>query len=107
MGADVEVGRGFTEVTGSGRLRGVDVDLRDLSDTAQTLAAVAVFADGPTRVAGVGFIRRKETDRIAAVVTELGAAGLQAVEEPDGFVGPPGPPRSDDGQAPTTTTAWP
>jgi 3-phosphoshikimate 1-carboxyvinyltransferase len=93
MGADVEVGRGFTEVTGTGRLRGVDVDLRDLSDTAQTLAAVAVFADGPTRVAGVGFIRRKETDRIAAVVTELRRCGIEAEEEADGFVVHPGRPR--------------
>ena len=93
MGAAVEVGSGSTEVTGSGRLRGIDVDLRDLSDTAQTLAAVAVFADGPTRVSGVGFIRRKETDRIAAVVTELRRCGIEAVDEADGFVVHPGTPR--------------
>lgn len=75
----------------SGALRGIDVDMADLSDTAQTLAAVAVVADGPTRVTGIGFIRAKETDRIAAVVAELRRCGVHAVEEPDGFVVHPGP----------------
>jgi 3-phosphoshikimate 1-carboxyvinyltransferase len=93
MGAHVERTAGWTEVTGMGTLRGVDVDLGQLSDTAQTLAAVAVFAEGPTRVTGIGFIRRKETDRIAAVVAELRRCGVQAEEEPDGFVVHPGTPR--------------
>ena len=93
MGATVEVGDGWTEVTGTGSLRGVDADLRDLSDTAQTLAAVAVYADGPTRVTGVGAIRWKETDRIAAVVTELRRCGIDADEEADGFLVRPGTPR--------------
>ena len=57
---------------GTGTLHGIDVDLVDMPDMAQTLAAVAVFADGPTTVRGVGLIRGHETDRIAAVVTELG-----------------------------------
>jgi 3-phosphoshikimate 1-carboxyvinyltransferase len=90
MGATVERTADATTVTGTGVLRGVDVDLADLSDTAQTLAAVAAFADGPTRVRGIGFIRRKETDRIGAVVTELRRAGIDAVDEPDGFVVHPG-----------------
>jgi 3-phosphoshikimate 1-carboxyvinyltransferase len=90
MGARVVRDADGVEVTGTGRLEGIDVDLADLSDTAQTLAAVAVFADGPTRVTGIGFIRRKETDRIAAVVTELRRCGIDAVEEPDGFLVHPG-----------------
>ena len=53
---------------------------------------MAVFASGPTRVTGIGFIRRKETDRIAAVVTELRRCGIEADEEPDGFVVHPGSP---------------
>jgi 3-phosphoshikimate 1-carboxyvinyltransferase len=93
MGAEVVRDRDGLEVRGTGQLTGVDVDLADLSDTAQTLAAVAVFADGPTRVRGIGFIRRKETDRIAAVVTELRRLGIEAHEEPDGFVIVPGTPR--------------
>lgn len=85
MGADVQRSSIGTTVTGPARLRGVDVDLADISDTAQTLAAVAVFADSPTRVRGVGFIRGKETDRISAIVTELNRAGVDAVEHQDGF----------------------
>lgn len=93
MGAEVTVDDEGTEVRGTGRLRGIEVDLGAMSDTAQTLAAVAVFAEGPTRVTGIGFIRAKETDRIAAVVTELRRCGIDAAEEPDGFVIRPGQPR--------------
>ena len=86
MGAEVVVDEHGTEVRGTGTLRGVDVDLGGMSDTAQTLAVVAVFADRPTRIRGIGFIRAKETDRIAGVVTELRRLGIDAVEEPDGLV---------------------
>ncbi|WP_344610416.1 3-phosphoshikimate 1-carboxyvinyltransferase [Dactylosporangium salmoneum] len=92
MGARVERTADHITVTGTGRLRGIDVDMADISDTAQTLAAVAVFADSPTRVTGIGFIRRKETDRLAAVVTELRRAGIDAVEDEDGFTIHPGTP---------------
>lgn len=92
MGADVTFAEDFVEVSGTHTLRGVDVDMSDISDTAQTLAVVAPFADSPTRVRGIGFIRRKETDRIAAVVTELRRLGIDAAEEEDGFVIQPGRP---------------
>lgn len=92
MGVRVTRGDDFTEVTSSGTLRGVTADLRDCSDTAQTLAVTAVFAEGPTEVTGIGFIRGKETDRLAAVVTELRRAGIEAVETADGFVVHPGRP---------------
>jgi 3-phosphoshikimate 1-carboxyvinyltransferase len=68
-----------------GPLRGVDVDLNDISDTAQTLAAVAIFADGPTRIRNIAHVRHKETDRIQAVVTELKRLGIDAEEHDDGF----------------------
>ena len=95
MGCRVRATDTETEVAGPapGELRGVDVDMADLSDTAQTLAAVAPFASGPTRVTGIGFIRGKETDRVAAVVRELRRAGIDAEEEPDGFLIRPGTPR--------------
>jgi 3-phosphoshikimate 1-carboxyvinyltransferase len=79
-----------TTVEGSSPLAGVDVDMADISDTAQTLAAVAVFASGPTRVRGIGFIRAKETDRVGNVVHELRRCGIDAREEPDGFLIHPG-----------------
>jgi 3-phosphoshikimate 1-carboxyvinyltransferase len=93
MGAEVVVDAEGTEVRGTGVLHGIEVDLGPMSDTAQTLAAVAVFADGPTRVTGIGFIRAKETDRVAAVVAELQRCGIDAVEEPDGFLIHPGQPQ--------------
>ena len=95
MGVQVERAADRTTVVGPpGRLRGLgDIDLRELPDMAPTLAAVAVFADRPTQVRGVGFIRHHETDRIAAVVRELRRCGIDADEEPDGFVVRPGRPR--------------
>ncbi len=93
MGAEVIRTAAATEVRGTGVLRGIEVDMADISDTAQTLAAIAPFADGPVRVTGIGFIRRKETDRIAAIVTELTRLGIDAVEDPDGFTVQPGRPR--------------
>jgi len=91
MGATVQRTPTAITVTGGRELLGVDVDFTDISDTAQTLAAVAAFADGVTTVTGIGFIRRKETDRIAAVVHELRACGVGAEELPDGFAVTPRP----------------
>lgn len=93
MGCRVERAETHTTVARSGELRGVDADMRHLSDTAQSLAAVAVFASSPTRVRGIGFIRQKETDRVGNVVRELRRCGVQADEDPDGFVVHPGWPR--------------
>ncbi len=93
MGAEVASGPDWTEVTGTGTLRGVTVDMADISDTAQTLAVVATFADSPTVMENIGFIRHKETDRIDAVVTELNKLGVAAEETEDGMAVRPGVPR--------------
>ena len=93
MGCRVDKGADATTVSRHGDLVGVDVDMGDLSDTAPTLAAVAVFASAPTRVRGIGFIRAKETDRVGNVVRELRRCGIEADEEPDGFLVRPGTPR--------------
>jgi 3-phosphoshikimate 1-carboxyvinyltransferase len=91
MGCTVLMTENETTVIGTPNLRGLEmVDMSQISDTAQTLAAVAVFADSPTRVTGIGFIRKKETDRVAAVVTELQRLGIKAIEEDDGFIIHPG-----------------
>jgi 3-phosphoshikimate 1-carboxyvinyltransferase len=93
MGATVTIGADATTVTGpppGHRLRGIDADLAALSDTVPTLAAVAAFAEGPTRIGGVGFIRHKESDRIGNVVAELRRAGVAATETDDGMVIDPG-----------------
>jgi 3-phosphoshikimate 1-carboxyvinyltransferase len=93
MGARVQRAGAAITVTGPERLRGITADMADLSDTAQTLAAVAVFADSPTTLTGIGFIRRKETDRIGNTVRELRRCGIDAVEDEDGFTVRPGTPR--------------
>jgi 3-phosphoshikimate 1-carboxyvinyltransferase len=66
-------------------LHGVDVDMNAISDTVMTLAAVACFAEGPTTIRNVGHIRHKETDRIAALATELRKLGAEIEERPDGL----------------------
>ncbi len=86
MGADITDGADHLEVSRTGPLRAIDVDLSAHPDTAQTLAAVAVFAPGETRVRGIEVVRGHETDRITAVVTELRRLGVEASETDDGFV---------------------
>ena len=66
-------------------LHGVEVDMHAISDTAQTLSVVALFADSPTTIRNVANMRVKETDRIHAVVTELRKFGVQVEEFPDGL----------------------
>ncbi len=84
MGATMEEVAGCTRVTG-GPLQGVEVDMADMSDTAPTLAVAASLAATPTTVRGIGFVRGKESDRIAAVVSELRRCGVEARELVDGF----------------------
>lgn len=84
MGCAVEFGADSIIVRG-GALRGVDVDMNAISDTAQTLAAIAPFAEGPTRIRNVAHMRHKETDRIAALATELKRIGQKVKEYPDGL----------------------
>ena len=84
MGCQVRYGPKSITVVG-GPLRGIDVDMNAISDTVQTLAAVALFAEGPTTITGVAHIRHKETDRISAVATELRKLGAEVDERPDGL----------------------
>ncbi len=84
MGCEVRYGRDSITVTGR-PLRGIEVDMDPISDTVQTLGAVALFASGPTTVVGVAHIRHKETDRIAALATELRKLGAEVEERPDGL----------------------
>ncbi|MEA2596914.1 MAG: 3-phosphoshikimate 1-carboxyvinyltransferase [Thermomicrobiales bacterium] len=93
MGATVTVADDYVEVIGppAGALKGVDLDLNAISDTAQTLAAIAPFATGPTTIRGVGHARLKETDRVAALATELRRLGQTVEERPDGLTIHPSP----------------
>ena len=90
MGCRVEVSADQIELQAD-TLRGIDVDMGDISDTVQTLAVVAAFADGATRVRGVAHNRFKETDRIADLARELRRVGLTVDEHEDGLTVHPGP----------------
>jgi 3-phosphoshikimate 1-carboxyvinyltransferase len=77
MGADVDAGRDWIEVRGKPPLRAIDADFVRMPDAAMTAAVAALFADGPSRLRGIGSWRVKETDRIAAMATELAKLGAR------------------------------
>lgn len=87
MGCAVDEGADYLEVTGPrpGNLRGVDADLNLMPDTAQTLAVLGLFTDGPTNIRNVPNLRIKETDRIAALATELSKMGAAVEPRDDGL----------------------
>jgi 3-phosphoshikimate 1-carboxyvinyltransferase len=78
MGADVTVTPESVTVTGpeNADLHGITVNMRDISDTMPTLAAIAPFADGPVRIEDVYNTRVKECDRLEACAENLRAAGV-------------------------------
>jgi 3-phosphoshikimate 1-carboxyvinyltransferase len=85
MGCTIQEGTDFIEVAGTASLRGVEVDMRDIPDTAQTLAVIAPFASSPTRIRGIASARLKETDRVHATCTELARLGIRVEEHEDGM----------------------
>lgn len=98
-GGRVEV-RGFRRGEGEARFvdileamggRGIDVDMNDCPDSVQTLAVVALFAKGPTRIRNVRNLRVKETDRIRALATELRKLGARVTEFAEGLEIEPAP----------------
>jgi 3-phosphoshikimate 1-carboxyvinyltransferase len=87
MGADLVFGKDFITISGTDRLEGVDVDLSGMPDTAQTLAVVALFAEGQTVIRGLHTLRVKETDRLAALQNELTKFGAKVeIENGDTLV---------------------
>ena len=72
-------------------LQGVDVDMSDISDCVPTLTVVAMFANSPTKISGVGFIRAKESNRIGDLAGELRKLGAQISENDDGLTISPAP----------------
>ncbi|NOY99584.1 MAG: 3-phosphoshikimate 1-carboxyvinyltransferase [Chloroflexi bacterium] len=86
MGCRVDETADALRVTAPRQLRGVDVDMRHIPDTAQTLAAIAPFAETPTTIRGIASARLKESDRVSAMCAELTRLGVQVVEHPDGLM---------------------
>ena len=91
MGCHVAVSDAGITVTGPERLKGIDVDMRTISDTALTLAAIAPFANSEVTIRNIEHTRWQETDRIHAMVTELRKLGVPVVEHRDGLEISPAP----------------
>lgn len=85
MGARIRIGANWIEAAppASGRLRGIDLDCNHIPDAAMTLAPLALFADGPSTLRNIGSWRVKETDRLAAMATELRKLGATVEEGAD------------------------
>lgn len=83
MGAEVSVGADATTVRGTGELRGLTVNMRDISDTMPTLAAIAPFASAPVRIEDVANTRVKECDRLEACAENLRRLGVTVATGPD------------------------
>ncbi len=83
MGAVVDRGDDWIEVRQRGQLKGIDADFNMIPDAAMTAAVVALFADGPTTLRNIASWRVKETDRIAAMATELSKLGALVEQGPD------------------------
>jgi 3-phosphoshikimate 1-carboxyvinyltransferase len=94
MGCRIGRGEGWAEVQGPGPggvLAGIDVDMNELPDAVLALAVVALFAEGPTRIRNVANLRIKETDRLAALETELRKLGARATASADSLAIEPAP----------------
>jgi 3-phosphoshikimate 1-carboxyvinyltransferase len=83
MGATVSFAENHIEVTGTGKLRPVDMDMNHIPDAAMTAAVLALFADGPSTIRNIASWRVKETDRLTAMATELRKFGAQVEEGAD------------------------
>jgi len=92
MGCKVHDGQAL-ELTGPAQLHGIEADMANSSDVFMTLACVAVFADGPTTITGIGHARVKESDRIAACAENLRRLGITVEEGPDYLRVHPGTPQ--------------
>ncbi|MEU7861838.1 3-phosphoshikimate 1-carboxyvinyltransferase [Nonomuraea sp. NPDC049141] len=82
---------GSLTVTGTDRIEGIDADLREVGELTPTIAALAVLASSPSRIRGVAHLRGHETDRLAALVTEITRLGGDAEETDDGLIIRPRP----------------
>ncbi len=85
MGATIEMGLNWIEASAprSGTLRGIELDCNHIPDAAMTLATTALFAEGSTKLTNIASWRVKETDRIAAMATELRKLGAEVEEGAD------------------------
>ena len=82
MGARVEFVANDLAITGDGTIHGIDMDLHDVGELTPSIAALCALADSPSYLRGIGHLRLHETDRLAALATEINALGGDVIEEP-------------------------
>lgn len=85
MGAEARIFDGVLTVRGPDRLAGIDIDLHDVGELTPTVAALAALADSPSRLRGIAHLRGHETDRLAALATEINRLGGKVTETEDGL----------------------
>ncbi len=91
MGADISLDADGLVLTGGGTIGGLDADLHEVGELAPVLAAVCALGGAPSRLHGIAHLRQHETDRLAALRTELNNLGGQVRETDDGLVIWPSP----------------
>ncbi len=85
MGGEAGIVDGVLTVRGPERLAGIDIDLHDVGELTPTVAALAALADSPSRLRGIAHLRGHETDRLAALATEINRLGGRVTETEDGL----------------------
>ncbi|WP_454195583.1 3-phosphoshikimate 1-carboxyvinyltransferase [Nocardia sp. Marseille-Q1738] len=85
MGAEARIFDGVLTVHGPDRLAGIDIDLHDVGELTPTVAALAALADSPSVLRGIAHLRGHETDRLAALSTEINRLGGKVTETEDGL----------------------
>ncbi|MGH8876132.1 MAG: 3-phosphoshikimate 1-carboxyvinyltransferase [Stackebrandtia sp.] len=91
LGGGVVLSQDGLRVTGTGAIHGIDADLSEAGELTPVLAALCALADSPSNLRGIGHLRGHETDRLAALATELNRLGGEASETADGLLIKPRP----------------
>ena len=82
MGATIEFVSEGLKITGTGKIEGIDIDLHEVGELTPAIAALSALANSPSYLQGIGHLRLHETDRLAALRTEINALGGDVLEEP-------------------------
>ncbi|HVV09985.1 MAG TPA: 3-phosphoshikimate 1-carboxyvinyltransferase [Amycolatopsis sp.] len=91
LGQHAELTENGLTATGTGEIRGAKLDLHEVGELTPVVAAMLCFADGPSVISGVAHLRGHETDRLAALATELSALGARVTDTEDGLTITPAP----------------
>ncbi|MDO8644985.1 MAG: 3-phosphoshikimate 1-carboxyvinyltransferase [Candidatus Planktophila sp.] len=91
MGAQISMNDAGLTLTGTGIIHGIDIDLHDVGELTPSIAALAVFADSPSHLRGIGHLRSHETDRLSALTREINSLGGNVEEHKDSLHITPAP----------------